>query len=144
MDPQLSAFLALWASILSTALAGVKIFELWRDRARLETSYSFSAPGHGGNQIIIENPSKTPVLVTYWELYLVTRNGLKTMKKMIGYPVDTGYCDIIVKAHERHVLNFDGDDYFNWGISSIGRGVIYLDLHISGRKRPLSLRIYSH
>jgi hypothetical protein len=68
-----SMILAIWASLLSTVLACVKIWEVWRDRLRLSASYEFSAPGHGGNKIIIENPSKQPVMVSYWELFWLKR-----------------------------------------------------------------------
>jgi hypothetical protein len=57
----ISTILAIWGSILSTGLAGIKILEIWRERLLLSTSYSFSAHK---NEIIIENPSKTPVMIS--------------------------------------------------------------------------------
>jgi hypothetical protein len=44
----LSMILAIWASCVSTTLAGIKILEVWRDRLRLTTSYEFAAPGYAG------------------------------------------------------------------------------------------------
>jgi hypothetical protein len=73
----LSMILAIWASCVSTTLAGIKILEVWRDRLRLTASYEFAAPGYGGNKIIIENPSKTPVMISYWELLWIKRQHFK-------------------------------------------------------------------
>jgi hypothetical protein len=59
------SFLAIWGSVISTVLAVIKIRETWRDQRRLTTSHSFSHPDYGENQIIIENPSNTPMMVNY-------------------------------------------------------------------------------
>jgi len=140
-QPLLSMILAIWAAVVSTALACIKIWEVWRERLRLSTSYEFAAPGHGGNKIIIENPSNTPVMVSYWELLWMKRHHV-TRETTGGEFPNEGYCYITIPAHERHVLAFDGEDYFEWGVSTIRKGKLYLRLHIVGRRAPLTLKIY--
>ena len=53
--------LALWGAGLSTALALVKMWELWSSRSRVEVSYAFSG-GPDGNDIIIRNLSDKPMI----------------------------------------------------------------------------------
>ncbi len=137
----LSMILAVWAAVISSALACIKIWEVWRDRLHLSTSYEFSAPGYGGNRIIVENPSKTPVMISYWELLWIKRRRV-TRETTGGRFPDEGYCDITIPAHGRHVLKFDDEEYFDWGHSTIPKGKLYLRLDIIGRRRPLTLKIY--
>jgi hypothetical protein len=81
----------MWGAILSTALAGIKISEVWRERVRLSTSYSFSNSDYRKtNEIIIENPSKTPVMISYWELLWRSRRFLK-METASGRFPQEGY-----------------------------------------------------
>ena len=70
---ELTTALAIWATALSTVLALIKVWETWKSRLRLSTSYCF-ADLDRGNEIIIENPSGTPVMVSYWELLMVSRS----------------------------------------------------------------------
>ncbi|WP_316235305.1 MULTISPECIES: hypothetical protein [unclassified Bradyrhizobium] len=134
--------LAIWASVVSTMLAGIKILEMWRDRRRLTTSYNFAAPGHGGNKITIENPSKTPVMISYWELLWVKRHHLKIETTGGRFPTDEGYCSITIPEHGRHILTFDDAEYFDWGHSTTNKRKLYLKLHIVGRRKPLTLSVY--
>lgn len=134
--------LAIWASLVSTMLAGIKILEVWRDRLQLTTSRNFAAPGHGGNEIIIENPSKTPVMISYWELLWIKQRHLRKETTGGRFPPDEGYCSITILGHGRHVLTFDDAEYFDWGQSTTSKGKLYLKLHIVGRRRPLTLQVY--
>lgn len=139
----LSMILAIWATIVSTVLAYIKILEVWRDRLRLSTSYEFAAPGYGGNRIIIENPSKTPIMISYWELLWIRRARFISEVTDGRFPTDEGYCNITIPAHARHVLEFDGSEYFEWGSSAISNGTLYIKLHVVGRRNPLTLRVYN-
>jgi hypothetical protein len=138
----LSMILAIWASCVSTTLAGIKILEVWRDRLRLTTSYDFAAPGHGGNKIIIENPSKTPVMISYWELLWIKRQLFRRETTGGRFPPEEGYCNITIPAHGRHILRFEDSEYFEWGASAISKGKLYLKLHVVGRRKALTLKIY--
>jgi len=138
-----SFWLGLWGSIVATALAGIKIWEFYRDtRLGITTSYSFSDPERG-NEIIIENTSKTPVLITYWELVWARRfMWLNLLEIGEEYP-DVGYCDITVPAHSRHVMEFKDQHYFQRKHKISGQRVtLYLKLYIAGKAQPVWLRIW--
>lgn len=64
----LTGILGIWGAIISTGLCSLKLLDLWRERLQLSTTYNFSDPDHGGNEIIIQNPSKPPVMISDWEL----------------------------------------------------------------------------
>jgi hypothetical protein len=137
----ISIILAIWGALLSTGLAGIKILEVWRERLRLSTSYSFSHPDYGGNEIVIENPSKTPVMISYWELLWRRRRYLKLETTNGRFPLE-GYCNITIGAHTRHTLEFTEQEYFDWGHATIKMGKLYLKLHIVGRSKPVLLKVY--
>lgn len=139
MDAQ--SFLAIWGSVISTVLACIKIFEAWRDRRRLTTSYVFSSPDYGGHQIIIENPTNTSVMINYWELLWLKRY-VFWMKTVDGRFPDEGYCKITIKAHDRYVLLFEGKQYFRVGTSTIKKGKLYLKLYIVGQNKPSYYKVY--
>lgn len=125
-------FAALWGSVISTVLAGIKIGEAWRDRRRLTTSYSISYSDNRESQIILENPSSTPVLVTYWELLWI-KGRLFRRETVDGAFPDEGYCNITIKAHDRYVLSFQGNQRRN-----ATEAKLYLKIYIAGRNKPLS------
>ena len=137
----LTIILSVWASVLSTLLAIIKIYEKWQDRFRIETSYSFSPPEHGGNEIIIENPTDTPVMINYWQLLWI--KGFFKKEITDGRSPDEGYCSITIAAHGRHTLYFNELDYFSTNHKTISKGKLYLDLHVIGRRRPVRLQVYN-
>jgi hypothetical protein len=141
IQQNLSIILACWASVVSTILAAIKISEVWRDRLRLTTSFGFSSPGCEGNEVIIENPSKAPVMISYWALLWIRRHSLREIEYG-RFPPDVGYCDITIPAHGRHVLHFEGKEYFDVRSGKTGKGKIYLKLHIIGRRRPFMTLVY--
>jgi hypothetical protein len=59
--------IAWWGAGLSTLLAAVKLFELWRDRFRVDVSYNFTG-NDIGNDIIIRNLSSRPMILAHWDL----------------------------------------------------------------------------
>jgi hypothetical protein len=50
--------MAVWGGLLSTGLAGIKVFEWWRDRDRVDISFGSSTSVEHGNQIQIRNKIK--------------------------------------------------------------------------------------
>ena len=137
----ISTILAIWGAILSTGLVGMKILEIWRERPRLSTSYSFASPGWGDNEIIIENPSKTPVIISYWELLWLKRRYLRLQTNHGTFP-NEGYCNITIGAHSRHTLVFSEQEYFDAHQTTADFGNIYLRLHVVGRRKPILLKVY--
>lgn len=138
----LSMALAIWGAILSTGLAAIKAWEVWRQRIRLTTSYSFASDPDEGNDVIIENPSNTPVMISYWELLWVRRKCVRTTINYGEFP-DEGYCNITVGPHSRHVLSFKDQHHFMQGHPAARKGKLYLRLHVVGRRRPVWLYVYN-
>ncbi len=133
--------LAIWGAALSTVLAATKLWEVWKKRFRLSTTYSFSSHPEEGHEIIIENISKTPLMLSYWELLWVKGPWWRSRVTDEKYP-DEGYCGVTINPHSRHVLKFEGLEKFSWGKKAEAKGVLYLKLHAAGRRRPLWLKVY--
>ena len=139
----LTGTLGIWGALISTVLLVIKIIEMWRERLHLSASYRFSDRDHGGNEIIIQNPSKTPVLISHWELLWRKRRPFRTETTQTldyGFPEDRR--DITIAAHSTYTLRFTEQNYFEWGCKTRDKGILYIELHIVGRKIPLLLHIY--
>ncbi|MFZ0943558.1 MAG: hypothetical protein WB930_21025 [Syntrophobacteraceae bacterium] len=134
------SFLAIWGSLISSVLACIKLWETWRDRRRLTTSYSISYADDDESQIIIENPSNTPVMVNYWELLWI-KGRLFRPETIDGVFPNEGYCNITIKAHDRHVLSFKGGQKHYRGRNAT-KAKLHLKLYIAGRNRPYSYIAY--
>lgn len=144
MKDQYTFVLALWGTVVSTFLACVKLWELSRERPRLTTSYSSSSsPDYGDNQIMVHNTSKTPALITWWELTWADRRcGWTFFDRMEAHP-DEGYCNIVVPAHSTYKFDFSGEDHFQTRTEVEGHVVsLYLRVFLAGRKSALWLRVW--
>jgi len=139
----LAGLLGIWGAILSTCLAYVKFLEFRRERPQLSTTYSFISDPNHGNQVIIQNSSKTPVIISHWELIWQKKRLFKTEATET---IDYGYLDdrrdIIIGAHDTHTLTFQEQDHFQWGYKTAEKGILYLQLHIAGRAKPVMLKVY--
>ena len=137
----MTAILSVWAAILSTVLAAIKLWEMWSTRMRLRTSFSFTGDPQRGNEITIQNPTDTPVMINYWELLWRKRFRLKSTTVDGIFP-EVGYCDITVGQHASHYFEFRDDKHFDWGRSTTSKGWLYLRLHVVGRRKPVTLMVY--
>ncbi|KAA2241520.1 hypothetical protein F0L74_16630 [Chitinophaga agrisoli] len=136
----LPVILSIWGAVLSTVLFGIKIFETYRDRNRLLISYYFGVTQHE-NQIIIANPSKTPAMIDYYELFWGRRRLWRTkVLKEIFSPDDCA--NITIPSYSKHVLTFSDEDYFNWDTPSIKNSKIYIRLYVVGGKGPKTILVY--
>jgi len=143
MPPLIPVLLAIWGALVSTCLASIRIWEFLEDRPRLTTSYGFGSDPDDGNEIILENPSTTPVMISYWELLLDRREGWVRRRRVVnGRFPNEGYCNITVGAHSRHALTFKGKDHFEWGAQLPSGTKIHLVVHVVGRRRPVRLLVY--
>ncbi len=134
-------YLAIWAAFLSTLLAAIRIWETWKRRSRLEATYSFAGDPQVGNEIIIQNPSDSPAMVSYWELLWAHRT-FPRLKPSDGIFPDDGLCNITIGPHSTHTLSFREDRHFPWGSSAQDKGNLYLRLHVVGRRKPVTLLVY--
>ncbi|MDO8826611.1 hypothetical protein [Methylophaga sp.] len=136
-----SSLIAWWGAILSTVLAVVKLFELWRDRDRVGVSYNFTGNESIGNEILIRNLSSRPLILAHWELlYCSGRWPIRKFKSFESAEFDAG--DRKLEPYATHALHFSCANYFSWGHKALNGRRIFIRLHIAGRK-PLLELVYS-
>lgn len=138
----MSNAIAWWGAGLSTLLALIKLWELWRDRFRLQVGYNFRGNEDLGNEVIIRNLSTRPVVLTYWELlYCTGRFPNRTLEAFRDPGADVE--DIQIAPHTSYALTFSEQDHFDWGVRALNGRAIYVRLHLAGR-RPILRKVYSH
>ena len=135
-------FLAYWGAGLSTTLALVKFWEIWKSRRRVEIGYCFNSMEGVGNRIIIRNLSGTPFIITYWQLhfrecYLFLKN-----KPYKSEDAEDENIDICVPGYSSKSIVFNNARYFDWGHKALGGKQIDIELHIAGRRKPLKFPVY--
>ncbi|MDT8843683.1 hypothetical protein [Paraburkholderia fungorum] len=138
----MSDAIAWWGAALSTVLAFIKLWELWRDRFQLQVGYNFRSIEDPGNEVIIRNLSTRPIVLTYWELlYCAGRFPSRTFEPFRDPGADAE--DLQIAPHTSHTLTFAEQDHFNWGVTALNGRAIYVRLHVAGR-RPILRKVYSH
>lgn len=136
-------YLAIWGASLSTILAFIKIYELWKKRPRLCVTYHLTGSPEIGNTITIENPSDHSFIINYWEL--VWKNSFRFWLKdepCVSPDLDYGFNNFTITPHSSYPIHFMDQHHFKWGASTIDKGKLYIKLSISGRKKPLQLLVY--
>ena len=133
--------LAVWGAILSTVLAVVKLWEIWKDRTRIEVSHNFTGSPDIGNEVIIRNLTGTPLIFTYWELIWRHKRRFRWKQSKEITPNEF-FQDLKVGGHSSIKLSFREQDYFDWGVSALGNDRIYLRLHIAGKAKPIVRKVY--
>ena len=131
---------AVWGAALSTSLGFVKFWEtFWKDRIRLDTSYSWSGQEGAIDEIVIANLSSVPLQVAYWSLawkpklfHFRTSTLDVSPDEVSGFKID---------GKDTYTLYFEEQSKFDWGYRTSQHRALYLTLHLFGRKRPKSLRI---
>lgn len=131
-----SLLIALWGAALSTVLATVKLWEIRRDRFRIDVGYNFSGAPDGANKVIVRNLGTRPFILGYWELlWLPHRWAPKHNARSISPEEDAD--DIRIEPGASHTLTFAGRDHFGWGKEALRGQTIYLRLHVVGRRTIL-------
>lgn len=135
-------WMAIWGGLLSTCLAGIKVFEWWRDRDRLDISFGSSTSVEHGNQIQIRNLSNRPIIIKHWELFFAFDPKGKRDCQVINYAEhDDG--DLTIAAHTSKQWNFCEERYFSTSDKHLRGRSIYLRLCIAGRK-DLTTKLYPY
>lgn len=65
----LTQILAVWGALLSTFLAGVKFWELWNNRLKVDSYATWTGSEEEGHTITIRNLSHFPIMLVGWELF---------------------------------------------------------------------------
>ncbi len=129
-------FLAWWGACLSTFLAVVKLWEIWRDRFRLDISYNFTSLPEIGNDIFVRNLTASPIILSSWELlWFSGRWPFWKQVDSLTPPWDAG--DTRIEAHSSLTLTFTGQNHFDCGVKALEGRRIYLRLYIAGRRAVL-------
>ncbi|SRR5258708_38268472 len=135
-----STLIAWWGGVLSTLLALVKLWELWRDRFQVEISFNFTGSQEIGNEILVRNLSSRTFILAHWQLlYGTGRWPARRFTHLASPDYDVG--DVRVESHSTHTLRFSDDDYFDWGVDALKGRRIFIRLHIAGR-RPILRFVY--
>jgi hypothetical protein len=132
--------MAVWGGLLSTGLAGIKVFEWWRDRDRLDISFGSSTSVEYGNQIQIRNLSNRPIIIKHWELFFAfDSKGKRDCELVDSADYDDG--DLTISAHASKQWNFSEARYFSTADKHLRGRSIYLRLFIAGRN-DLTTKLY--
>jgi len=133
-------YIAWWGAGLSTLLAFVKLWELWRDRFRIDIGYGFTGDPGMGNDIHIRNLAGKPIILGYWELFYRSNWWPLRKDSHIDSPGPDAH-DVRIEGHSSKTINFSGIDHFDWGGKAMKGRRIYIRLHIAGR-RPKVKKVY--
>jgi hypothetical protein len=133
-------YIAWWGAGLSTLLAFVKLWELWRDRFRIDIGYGFTGDPGMGNDIHIRNLAGKPIILGYWELFYRSNWWPLRKDSHIDSPGPDAH-DVRIEGHSSKTINFSGIDHFDWGWKAMKGRRIYIRLHIAGR-RPKVKKVY--
>jgi hypothetical protein len=137
-----TAPVAWWGAALATVLALIKVWELWRDRFRLDVSYNFSGLSSIGNKVLIRNIGSRPLILTHWDLLYGSRRWpFRRFEHLASADFEEG--DTTIEAGDTHTLHFDEQDHFDWGASALRGRSIYIRLFVAGR-RPRIRRVFRH
>ncbi len=139
-EPSISP-VAWWGATLSTLLATIKLWELWRDRFRINVSCNLAGIPDVGNQILIRNIGVRPFILTYWELFYCAHRWPLRKLESISSP-DFEATDTKIDPGTTHILHFIDADHFEWGASALRGRRIVIRLRVAGR-RPRLLVVYS-
>jgi len=131
-----STFIAWWGAGLSTLLAFVRLFELWRDRFRIEIGYSFNGDSETGNEIYIRNLTNKSLILVDWELlYCSGRIPFREFSELTR--ADEGFGDQTIPPHSSRSLWFSGPEHFDWGVDTLKGRSLYIRFQFAGYKMKL-------
>lgn len=133
-----TTLIAWWGAGLSTLLAIIKVWEIWRDRFQLDVSYNFRSDGSIGNEVLIRNLAARPFILSYWELLYCSGRWPRRKFEPIEYR-DHDAGDSRIEPHTTHTLLFADERHFSWGHKMLKGRKIYIRIHIAGRKPVLRL-----
>lgn len=134
-DWSLTTLLAVWGALLSTALAVVRLGEVWQARFRVEVVPSFAGSKELGNTVSIRNLAGKPVILGYWEVLKISGHWPFQKERCLVSP-DEYVRDSSIPAHAALSLSFSEQDHFEWGSGSLQGDRLFIRLHFAGR-RPI-------
>ena len=129
-------YIAWWGAGLSTLLAFVKLWELWRDRFRIDIGCNLTSKPEIGNEIFIRNLSANPIILSYWEL--LHCSGVWPFRKLSEFESSgPDASDIKIEPHSSKAFSFSEAYHFGWTPKSLQGRKIYMRLYVVGRRAVL-------
>lgn len=123
---------AWWGAALSTILAVIKGWELWRDRFRVEIGRNFTSAPEIGNTVHIRNLSPKPLILHHWDVSY--GSGFWPFRKetfICDRDYDAG--DTTIAPVSTYTLNFTDESYFSTTPDRLKGRAVYLRLHVAGK-----------
>lgn len=124
-------YVAWWGAGLSTLLALLKLWEMWRNRFRLDVGYNFTGDINVGNEIYIRNLSSKPVILSHWELFYRPYVWPFRKDKMIEDSGPFG-SDNTIEPNSSITLSFCEEQHFNWSAKVMRNQRICIRLYAAG------------
>lgn len=121
---EITLLLAIWGSVLSTLLAGFKLFEYWNNRFKIEVAPLFRSVPELGHDISIKNLSPKPILLEYMEFF--KKDGENIV--YLWSPEDS-FINVRIEPYDNKLFNFREGDYFGWNTDEV-----YIRLSFAGKK----------
>jgi hypothetical protein len=133
--------LAAWGALISTLLAGVKLWEsFWKDRVKLDTSYSFIGLDDVPDEITVVNLTSIPVQVMSWALTWKPNLFHRKLGELDQTPDDVD--GFTIPARGSHTLYFGDMDKLSWDHTISSNRTLKLMLFLYGRRRPIILKVF--
>lgn len=135
----LTTILAVWGALVSTLLAGVKLWEAWRARFRVEVVASLTGSEDLGHTVSVRNLASKPVILGYWQILRISGRWPFQKEKCLVSPGENAN-DTSIPAHSALSLCFRDEEHFAWGPASLKGDRIFIRLHFAGR-RPMLRKV---
>ena len=128
----LTQILAVWSTVLSTILAGVKVWEVRNNRLKVNVSALWTGSEDIGHSITIRNLSSFPVILVGWELFYRQQKFFIPQDEPIEKNV-FDWSDVTINPVSVFSLDFNGQDYFSTR-KTMEVNNIYIKLYFSMHK----------
>lgn len=109
----LALLLGIWGALLSTALACVRMWELWMRRFRVEVGTMFTTSEDIGHRVSVRNLSDNPLILEYWQVVRLSGHWPRTRETSLVSP-GAEVEDIAIPGHSTMPFTFAEQDHFPW------------------------------
>ncbi|MDM5128633.1 hypothetical protein [Aeromonas salmonicida] len=141
MNLLVSDWIAIYAAILSTILAIVKVVGFIRGYYRVDVLSTTTSSKSEGNEIYIYNLCDRPLMLVYWKLEW--HYGIWPFHKVenISTPEFDMSAGRRIDEYGSHTLPFKGDNYFQTGKPKSEGKKLYIRLYFAGKNAPKLVKV---
>lgn len=146
MDANTIALLALGVSVLaliiSVPVAYTQVSQYFEDRRGVFLSYSMKTEQGTWNEVHLTNLSSKPIVVSDWEMTWKKRRFFRrNVEKRADIRLGPDPWPLTLEPHKRVNITLSDVYDFNWNPKK-NMGSLYIDLHVTGRNKPLRKFIF--